>query len=576
LQPSTDPTRLVRAFQDVGLHLSRDLDILHVLEIIVEWSRELTGAAYGAAITLGPKGIDQFVHRGLSDEEVARLPHLPMGKGLLKAVIDERQPVRLKRMSEDPRSVGFPDEHIAMQALLGVPMQHRGDLVGALYLTKPPGEPPFTEEDEETLLAIAHQAAVGIQNARLFARESERAARSALLRDISWDVRHSLDVVEVLTVTVETLGRAAGVDRCFIRSVENPEGDLLGPIEYEWTAEGIELVAGRQDLQFPISALAARTLRTQWSSDLTSDSRVGAGPGGTSRTAEAGAVAAIACPLEWGGELLGVVAFQSLLKRDWTDADIRLIQDAAQEVSVALHHARLYSVALDTADRLQELTDLRSDFVAMVSHELRSPMTVVAGIAHLLLWRKDKIAEKDRDQLLDTLERESRRLTRMVSEFLDLEAIDSGHINLQTETVDLVELAAEAIADSGHGRRTDLVTDAVEAKAVADRDRIKQVLLNLVGNAAKFSPESAPITLTVTAEDESVRIAVEDQGPGIPKEEIGRLFERFSRLSTAVGRSPGSGIGLYVSRMIVEMHGGRIWAESEPDLGSNFCFSLPR
>jgi signal transduction histidine kinase len=578
LQPSTDPSRLVRAFQEVGLHLSRDLDILHVLEIIVEWSRELTGARYGAAATLGPKGIDAFVYRGLTDEEVARLPHIPQGKGLLKAVIDERQPVRLKRLSDDPRSEGFPDQHVAMDAFLGIPMQHRGDLVGALYLTKQPGQPAFTQEDEEIMLALGSMAAVGIQNARLFARESERAARSALLRDISWDVRHSLDVVEVLTVTVETLGRAAGVDRCFIRSVENPGGDLLGPIEYEWTAPGIEPVAGRKDVQFPISGLAARTMRTQWSSDFGRDSRVGSAslPEASKKSREAGALAVLACPLEWGGELLGVVAFQSLLPREWSDADIRLIQEAAQEVSGALHHARLYSVALDTADRLKELNDLRSDFVAMVSHELRSPMTVVSGIAHLLQWHKEKIQDEDRDQLLNTLERESRRLTRMVSEFLDLEAIDRGRIHLQTEMVDLVELGAEAIADSGHGPRTDLVADAVEAKAVIDRDRVKQVILNLVGNAAKFSAEPAPITVRVSADDDSVQVTVEDRGPGIPGEEIGRLFERFSRLSTAVGRSQGSGIGLYVSRMIVEMHGGQIWAESEAGTGSRFCFSLPR
>ena len=164
----------------------------------------------------------------------------------------------------------------------------------------------------------------------------------------------------------------------------------------------------------------------------------------------------------------------------------------------------------------------------------------------------------------------------MVSEFLDLEAIDRGRIQLQVEVVDLVELAAEAMVDSGFAPRTDLITPLEEAKVNADRDRIKQVILNLLTNAAKFSEETAPIILSVEPVGHEVRVAIKDRGPGIPAEQMGKLFERFSRLTTTVGRASGSGIGLYVSRMIVEMHGGRIWADSTPGAGATFSFTLPR
>lgn len=578
MQRSSDPGRVLDALSSIGLHLSKDLDIFEVLTTIVERSMELTGASYGAVATVGDAGINHFLHRGLSEEEVARLPHLPEGRGLLGAVLEERRAIRLDVMSEDPRSVGFPNEHVSMESLLAVPIQHRDDLVGALYLTKRPGQPHFTPEDEAVVEVMGALAAVGIRNARLFESESRRAADEALLRDIAYRVRHSLDIAEVLTTTVEELGIAAGVDRCFIRGVESPGGDMLGPIEYEWVAEGVERLAGRERVQYPVSSLAARTLRTQWSAEISKDERLRDArlPNTLDDLVKAGTGADLSTPLDWGGELLGVVTFHSVRPRKWTESDIRFIEGAAREVSVAIHHARLYGEALDTAEKLQELNDLRSDFVSMVSHELRSPMTVVAGIAHLLQWRKDRLVDADRDQLLDTLERESRRLTRMVSEFLDLEAIDRGRIQLQMEVVDLVELAAEAMVDSGHAPRTDLITGLDEAKVNADRDRVKQVILNLLTNAAKFSEETAPIILAVEPAGDEVKVSIKDRGPGIPTEQMDKLFERFSRLTTTVGRAPGSGIGLYVSRMIVEMHGGRIWADSTPGAGATFTFTLPR
>jgi signal transduction histidine kinase len=578
LQTSSDPGRALDALSSIGLHLSKDLDIVEVLTTIVERSMELTGADYGAVATVDASGIQHFLHRGLTDEEVARLPHLPEGRGLLGAVLEGRQPIRLEVMSEDPRSVGFPDHHVAMEALLAVPIQQRDDLVGALFLTKSPDKPPFTESDQALVEVMGALAAVGIRNARLLEVETRRSADAALLRDIAWSVRHSLDIDEVLTTTVEQLGVAAGVDRCFIRSVESPGGDLLGPIEYEWAAEGVDRLAGRERVQYPVSTLAARTLSTQWSDEISKDARLRAPgvPDTLDDLLEAGTGAVLSTPLDWGGELLGVVTFHTVRPRSWTESDIAFIEGAAREVSVAIHHARLYGEALDTAEKLQELNDLRSDFVSMVSHELRSPMTVVAGIAHLLQWRKDKLADADRDQLLDTLERESRRLTRMVSEFLDLEAIDRGRIKLQREMVDIVELAAEAMVDSGHAPRTDLITGLEEAKVGADRDRVKQVILNLLTNAAKFSEETAPIIVAVEPVGDEVKLSVKDRGAGIPADQMDKLFERFSRLTTTVGRAPGSGIGLYVSRMIVEMHGGRIWAESTPGAGATFSFTLPR
>ena len=566
---------LLRSFLDVSLHLTQDLDILRFLNVVVDRAMTLTGAAYGAAATVSNGTLDDFVHRGLKPEEVDALPHPPRGHGLLGAVISGSQVIRTERLSDHPGSIGFPGEHVPMEAFMGVPMVQRSEVIGALWLTKPPGVEPFSDSDEEIVLAMTSLAAVGISNARLFKAESDRAERSQTLREITSRVRGSLDVDDVLNQTAEQIGRVTRADRCFIRLM-GPSDEELGPIGHEWTDEGVER-AGNSGLQFPVSTLAAMTRKTQSVSDVLSDIRL-EDPALPARSnlLQVGAHAVLATPLMWGGEVMGVVTCHSLTPREWGDSDIALVEAAAREVSVALNHARLYEAAVDTADELRELDQLRSDFISMVSHELRSPMTVVGGIAHLLEWRRDKLSEEEMDELLQSLGREARRLTRLVSEFLDMEAIERGRFTLYREEFDVLELAVESMVDAGYAQRTEVTSTAPEATVTADRDRIKQVLLNLLTNAAKFSPEDQHVLVEVDPGPADVRVSVSDRGPGIAPEEHDLLFRRFSRISTTVGRAPGSGFGLYVSRTIVELHGGKMWVESKPGDGATFLFTLPR
>lgn len=566
---------LLRSFLDVSLQLTQNFDIRRVLTLVVERATSLTGAPYGAAATVSHGRIDDFVHQGLTAEQIAALPHLPRGAGLLGAVISGREVIRLERLSDHPDSTGFPNRHVRMEAFVGVPMVHRDDVVGALYLTKPPGADPFSESDAEILLAMAAMAAVGISNARLFRAESDRAERSQTLSEITSGVRSSLDVDDVLNQTAERVGRAARADRCFIRLMD-PSGHGLGSIGYEWTDEGVDQ-AGKHGLQFPVSTLAAVTKKTQNISNVVFDLRLDDGSSPPRHhLLQAGAHAVLATPLMWDGEVMGVVVCHSMMPREWGESNVALVEAAAREVSVALHHARLYEAAVDTAEQLRELDQLRSDFISMVSHELRSPMTVVGGIAHLLEWRREKLSEAEVAELLQSLGREARRLTRLVSEFLDMEAIERGRFTLYHEEFDILELAVEAMVDAGYAQRTEVSAKSSNGVINADRDRIKQVLLNLLTNAAKFSPEDEKVLIEVDPGLREVRISVTDRGPGIAPEQQKLLFRRFSRLSTTVDRAPGSGFGLYLARTIVELHGGRMWVQSKPGEGSKFIFTLPR
>ncbi len=571
-----DPDRLLATFLDTTLQLTGDLEVETVLLAVVESAMDLTGASYGAGVTLGPDGtIEHFEYRGLTDEEVALLPHIPEGKGLLGEVLEQRTAIRLDRLQDHPSSIGFPNDHVPMHAFLGVPLQNKDTLVGALYLTKEPEQEPFTEADQTFFETMAAIATVGITNARLFSAEKARAERSSLLAEISAQVRRSLDVDEVLTATVETLGRAANVDRCFIHLVEE---DDLGQIRSEWTAPGMPLLKNRGEIDFPVSDLVATTASTQWSDDVMEDDRFSdpTRPHRPIDHVEHGTRAVLAAPLTWGDDVLGVVAFHSRHPRRWTDGDIALIEAAGREVSIALNHARRFAEALETAERLRALDEMRSDFVAMVSHELRSPMTVVAGIADILKKRQSALSPEQRDELIDTLGREARRLTRLVSEVLDLEALDQGGMELHLGQVDLASLAQEAVTDAGAAERTDIAVGRGNSTCTADSDRIKQVLLNMISNAVKFSGEDQPIKVTVSPEKDSVCISVKDIGPGISKEDQEKLFQRFARLDTGTVRRPGSGLGLYLSKSIVDAHDGEIWIESTPRKGATFSIRLKR
>lgn len=555
---------LLRPFMELSLQLAQDRDLDRVLGVVVDKAMDTTGARYGAALTVGPsRRIERFVQRGLTPEEVARLPHTPRGEGLLGEVLARRRPMRLARLADHPASVGFPDAHVAMGPFLSVPLERAGDLIGALYLTKEPGREPFSADDEELVLALARIAAVAIDNARDLADQAQRVQRAALLRAAATRIRHSLEVAEVLDATVRTLGLLAGVDRCLIRLMSDGK---LGPVSHEWVAPGVEPLLEHPGPPPEAAFGAALTGATQWIDDTLAEAQGGA--------RDVPARALLAAPLRWGDEVLGVVSFHSLLPRAWSASDIELIEDAAREVSIALHHGSLYAEARAAAQRLEELDRLRSDFIAMVSHELRSPMAVIVGIADIMSRRIDELAKEQRDELLVTLSREARRLARLVSEVLDVEALDRGGLKLRLSEVDLSELVNEAVADSGVAERIALSAPPHRAAVLGDADRIKQVLINLITNAAKYAPDDA-IDVSLAAGSDGWVTSVRDRGPGIPPEARTRVFQRFTRLEGS-GARPGWGLGLYLARALVQAHGGEIWVEDPPDgPGAVFAFRLP-
>ena len=239
-------------------------------------------------------------------------------------------------------------------------------------------------------------------------------------------------------------------------------------------------------------------------------------------------------------------------------------------------------------ERLQELDHLKSQFLSIASHELRTPITAVSGFAQLALRDLQHRAAKGQDAYGQELERLTRQLTiihdqsaklgRLVRELLDVSRIQAGRLEFHlapTDVTDVVRTVAEQVQMVSNGHRVEVDANG-SITIMGDRDHLEQVVGNLVDNAIKYSPEGGPVRIRVRREGEQVHLAVEDEGIGIPADQVARVFDIFYRTSEAERRrTPGLGLGLFITRGIVERHGGRIWADSEVGRGTTVHVMLP-
>ncbi len=256
--------------------------------------------------------------------------------------------------------------------------------------------------------------------------------------------------------------------------------------------------------------------------------------------------------------------------------------------------ASLYRDAQEHVKQLQELDELKSRFLSMASHELKTPLTSISGLAQVLVrrmkrrldlgrpdnetWRAEQHAHLER---LDLLNSQTARLGRLVDELLDVSRIESGKLEFRWAAVDVADLVQQVadrlqLTSTQHEIRVSL-EDVASGSVTADPDHLEQVLDNLVSNAIKFSPDGGPIDVRVREQPSMVELSVHDPGVGIPKNQLEAVFGLFYQADDPVSRRAGGmGLGLYISKEIITRHGGRIWAESEPGLGTTFYVALPK
>jgi PAS domain S-box-containing protein len=282
----------------------------------------------------------------------------------------------------------------------------------------------------------------------------------------------------------------------------------------------------------------------------------------------------------------GVLGTLSLIttsdsERRYTPVDLALAEDLARRAALAVENAQLYAEAQTAIHTAEEAVRAREEFLSVAAHELKTPVTSLRGFAQLTLRALQQDRELDRDRLhhaLTVVNQQSDKLRRLVAQLLDVSRIQSGRLQLELEPVDLSSLVSDVAMSMQHQSQYHELRVNIpgEQPIRIDPLRLEQVLTNLLDNAIKYSPQGGAIDVDVSSPDpEHVRVSVRDRGPGIRSEHRAHIFERFYQAGAAGEHAAGMGLGLYISREIVEMHGGSIEAEFPPDGGARFVITLP-
>ena len=510
------------------LRISESLDLDTVLHEVIDGARALTGARNGVIATVDDAGQPQdFVSSGIPADEHQQLEAWPDGPRLFEHLRDLPSPHRLCNLPAYLRELGFSADLFRWETIQGTAMRHRGIHVGNFYLADKEGGGEFTDEDEEILVLFASQAAAAIANART--HRDEQRARTGLeaLIDTS---PVGVVVFGARTGNLMSLNREAKrIVEGLLRPGQSPE-QLLDVITCR-RADGSEIALD----QFPLAE------------ELTNATKV--------RAEE------IVLSVPDGRSVSTLVN--------------------ATPIHTSLGTVESVVVTMQDLAPLEELERSRAEFLSMVSHELRAPLTSIKGSAATVLGATQPLDQAEVLQFFRIIDDQADHMRALISDLLDVGRIDTGTITIlpePSEVTVLVDQARNTFLSGGgrHAVNIDLPPDL--PRVMADRQRIVQVLNNLFSNASRHSPTSSPIRVAAVKDAVHVAISISDEGRGVPTERLPHLFQKHASVGAGDQKRGirGSGLGLAICKGLVEAHGGRIWAESAgTGQGTRFTFTIP-
>lgn len=439
-----------------------------------------------------------------------------------------------------------------------------------------------SDEARAIVAAVARQLSGHIENLRLSQEIEKRAYELATVADVSTTASTLLDPDRLLQSVVDLAKNRFGLYHVHIYLVDESWQTLLltagaGEAGRQMMAEGWNIP---MDHPRSIVAQVARTRKSVIANDVYHDKNSNF----LSNRLLPNTRSELAVPMIVGDKLLGVFDVQSDVVGRFSDEDASIYTTLAAQVGVALQNARLYMEQAATVSQLRELDRLKSSFLANMSHELRTPLNSILGFADVMLEGLDGELTEYMDNDLRLIQKNGQHLLYLINDVLDMAKIESGRMNLNPERFNvhgvLEEVMGITSSLAGEKNLSILIdeTSDREIEIFADNMRLRQVMINLVNNSIKFTEKGHILLCASPLDSARILITVEDTGIGIPPDQLEAIFQEFTQVDSSTTRKVGgTGLGLPISRRLVEMHGGRLWAESTgiPDQGSKFFVELP-
>ena len=462
-------------------------------------------------------------------------------------------------------------KELGIKSLIIVPVHTHEEMLGALVFgsSKPSA---FVDPDIWLAQLLSLQMAIALRHTTLLERAQKRAAQIGLVNQIARKLTSTLSIDELLTSASEAIQKNFQYFdvTIFLRS---PDGRELVLAAHSGNFIDFLPHGYRQKVCEGIVGWVAEHGEPVLANDVSLDSRFLAHQYHNTNSE-------LALPIVTEDQVVGVLNVEDTSLYAFDDTDVLVLETLCDQIGSALHNARLFDEIKRTNDRLVELDRLKTDFVGIVSHDFRTPLSTIMLAAKSLL-RKEVNPDRLREYL-NIIVDQAGRLSLLAEDTLSIAKIESGQLSYQFKIVNVEGIIQEAVSmvkiTARHSFNSSI--DMSCSYVRGDQNKLRQVLQNLISNAVKYSPAGGQIQVSVLPSEEvqdEVLFSVSDEGLGIPEEYVGKLFQKYARVDTGeAGKIKGTGLGLWICREIIKAHGGKIWVDSDVGKGSAFRFTVKR
>lgn len=562
---------------DIARQLSGTLDLEPLLQSMLESAVAILNGEAGSLFLVDEQTGD-LVFKVTVGPVAANLvgQRLPSGSGIVGRAVQTRMPVIENEAQTSPTRFAATDQQTGFvtHSILAVPLQAKGRVIGVVEVVNRRDGLPFAEGDQDLLTAFAGQAAVALENARLYTLTdlelANRVEELQVMQRIDRELNASLETDRAMRITLDWALRQSHAEAGLIGMLEDNGLSIMAEQGYDERSATVTEQVTR--LQLPAFRNALESGQPQ---------RLALAAGGGSGSGLLpGAHTQVVIPIRREAQVIGLILLESTSD---SQEDLAFLNRLSDHAAIAISNAQLYG-------EVQRANLAKSEFVSFVAHELKNPMTSIKGYTELLASGAVGGINEMQSNFLNTIRSNVERMSTLVSDLNDNSKIEAGRLRLDFKAMEVSDLVDEVLRSTKRQLEDKKQSVNVELSVKlpqvwADRTRVGQVLTNLVSNAHKYTPEGG--TILVGAEDtvnlwdregagRVVHLWVKDDGIGISAEDQVKIFQKFFRSEDSKAReAPGTGLGLNITKSLVEMQGGRIWFESEYRKGTTFHFTIP-